>query len=127
MQLYRRARVEPGLDRASEPDRPQARGVGRATAPAEELAAVTRQAVHVVTGGHERDAVGEVVLPRIACQEALTISIEFRNHERLGSVTRSAQHPLDLVGGGDAAGTMQPVGQPQLQDLHRILSRHEHA
>ena len=127
VQLERGARIEAGLDGAAQADAAQRRRVCQAAQTAQELAAVGGQAVEALAGGSKGDALAELGMPRVARQQRLAGVVELGDHELGGSVTRDAEHPFGIEGGGDAPGALRGVFEPQLHDLDRGVRRHEQA
>ena len=83
--------------------------------------------MEALAGGSKGDTPAELRVPWVARQQRLAGIIELGDDKLGGNVTRDAEHPFSIEGGGDAPRALRGVFKPQLHDLDRAVRRHEQA
>jgi hypothetical protein len=71
---------------------------------AQKFAAIGGEAVKSPAGDSERDALTKFRMPWVARQQRLAALVKIRDDVLSPGFARDTQHPLGIVGGGDAAG-----------------------
>ena len=112
MHLERGTGIEAGLDGAAQANTAERRRLRQAAQTAQKLAAIGGQTVEALAGGSKGYPSAELGMLRVARQQRLAGVIELGDDELGGSVTRDAEHPFGIEGGGDAPWALRGIFEP---------------
>mgnify|MGYP001383919170 CR=1 FL=1 len=114
-------RIDPGLHTVAQANPFERSRLVAATAHAQKLGSVAGQAMRRLGSREKSDAFSKFIVVGIACQQRMMIIHIFGNNILLHLIPVDAEHPLCIIGCGDASWPLPRVFQAQGDDLHRCV------
>ena len=127
VQLDGGAWIQPGIDRARQPDPAKRRRAAQASQPAQKLCPVGCHAVRFFVGSQEGHTFAKFAVEMVGRQQGVLIGGKLRHDMRLLGFARGPHDPLGVIGNGDAARAFPQVLQAQMRNFHRRIRRGEQA